>query len=476
MRSPFIAREYELARLNDLLTKKTASMVVINGRRRVGKSRLIEEFAKNKRFLRFSGLAPEQGITAQDQRNEFALQLGQQTGLPRIQADDWSILFQLLADKIDDGRVIVLFDEITWMAHDEPTFLSKLKNAWDLYYKNNPKLIFVICGSISAWIEKNILSSTAYFGRISLHITLEELRVDKASNLLEALGFKGSRFEKLIYLSIMGGIPWYIEQVKPKNSAVDNIKKLCFESQGLLVNEYKYIFHDLFNKRGDLYAAIVALLAHGPLDYESLATKLGYKKGSALTSYLQELVDCGYISKHPTWDLSSGKLSKLSRYRLSDCFLRFYFRMIAPKLNAIKEGQYNDIALSSLPGWWSILGLQIENLVLNNLDSLHKLLAIDPIDILAQGPYFQRSTKRNKGCQIDYLIETKMCTLYVCEIKFSQNPLSTSVIESVGKKIDALTIPKHYAVHPVLIHCNEVSEQVIERDYFYRIINFADMV
>ena len=131
----FIGREYELERLNDLLHKKTASLVVINGRRRIGKSRLIEEFARDKPFFYFSGLAPDKHITAQDQRNEFSIQLSNQTTLPVVQLDDWSKLFQLLAEKVVSGRIILVFDEITWMAHDDPTFLSKLKNAWDIHLR-----------------------------------------------------------------------------------------------------------------------------------------------------------------------------------------------------------------------------------------------------------------------------------------------------------------------------------------------------
>lgn len=121
--------------LNDLLIKKTASLVVIKGRRRIGKSRLVEEFAPGKLFYRFSGLAPIGGITAEHQRKGFAYLLNQQTGLPEIQMTDWSKLFSLLYERAKVGRVIIFFDEITWMAQGDPNFLPKLKNAWDLYCK-----------------------------------------------------------------------------------------------------------------------------------------------------------------------------------------------------------------------------------------------------------------------------------------------------------------------------------------------------
>ncbi len=163
----FIGRQAESSRLNELTKKKTASLVVIRGRRRIGKSRLAKEFGMQHHFLQFSGLSPESNITAQDQRDEFAQLLAQQTSLPEIKTDDWSKLFLLLHEKTKSNRVVILFDEITWMAHDDATFLAKLKNAWDLYFSFNPKLILILCGSVSAWIEKNIMSSSGFFGRIS---------------------------------------------------------------------------------------------------------------------------------------------------------------------------------------------------------------------------------------------------------------------------------------------------------------------
>ena len=140
----FIGREEELSELNALLKKKTASLVAVKGRRRVGKSSLVEHFSSDKRFYKFTGLAPIEGVTAQDQRNEFARLLHLQTGLPRMKTDEWGDLLTLLAREVKTGRIIILFDEISWIAMDEPTFLPKLKNAWDDNFKQNPKLMLVI--------------------------------------------------------------------------------------------------------------------------------------------------------------------------------------------------------------------------------------------------------------------------------------------------------------------------------------------
>jgi len=476
MNNHFIGREQELRQLDDLFNKKTSSLVVIKGRRRIGKSRLVEEFARKVTFYQFSGLAPVNGISAQDQRNEFALQLSQQTNFPHIgNVDDWSKLFILLAEKCRTGRIVVLLDEITWMAHDDPTFLSKLKNAWDMHLKKNPKLILIFCGSVSAWIEKNIISSTGYFGRVSLDLTLTELSLPDCNKLLKEFGFERSALEKLIFLSLTGGIPWYIEQIKPKYSAVDNIKNLCFRKNALLVKEYEHIFHDLFGKRSHIYQQITTILAERALDYTTLSKKMAYAKSSALSDYVEELILSGYVTSYNSWSFKTGRSSsKLKKYRLSDNFLRFYFRYMKNKLLNINAGTYNNVSLPSLPGWQSMLGLQFENLILKNCELIHEALSINPEDIIANGPYFQNKTERQKGCQIDYLIQTKYNTLFVCEIKFSQEIMGKEVIDSMKEKIDRLSAPRGFAVLPVLIHANSITQMVTEAEYFLKIINVND--
>ncbi len=474
----FIGREEELNKLKTLLNKKTANLVVIRGRRRIGKSRLIKEFAQSthqsSQFFQFSGLPPETGMTAQDQRNEFALQLSHQTGLPEVQLKDWTQLFMLLADKVKTGRVIILLDEITWMAHDDPTFLSKLKNAWDLYFSQNAKLILVLCGSVSAWIEKKIMHRTGFIGRISMSMVLRELSLFHSNQLLEALGFRHSAYEKMVYLSLTGCIPWYLEQINPKTSAENNIRSLCFEPDALMLQEFDRVFNDLFGRREEIYQKIVQTLVQKTMDYSTLSETIHYPRGSALSDYLGELESAGYIRKYATWLLSTGKISKLSQYRLSDNYLRFYFKYILPKMNEINKGRYTQISIDNLPGWKSMLGLQFENLVLNNRDLVIKALTINPEEILADDPYFQRPTLQQKGCQIDYLIQTRTKTLYVCEIKFSSQTLSSDIISSMKEKIAAISLPRGFAVLPVLIHFSELEENEAMQAYFYKIIHFGE--
>lgn len=121
------------------------------------------------------------------------------------------------------------------------------------------------------------------------------------------------------------------------------------------------------------------------------------------------------------------------------------------------------------------MGLQFENLVFQNRLAVRKALDIYSEDVLMEGPFFQRKTQRQPGCQIDYLIQTRFGTVYVCEIKFSKDKIQREVIEEVESKIKRFKHPKFISCRPVLIHVNGVASEVEESDYFAKIISFGDI-
>ncbi len=335
---PFIGRREELDKLNQLTKKKMASFVVVTGRRRIGKSRLVEEFAKDKTFFSFSGLVPTQGTTLQSQLDDFARQFAEQTGVSGLKFQDWGAAFTFLAQQVQSKQVVILLDEISWMGSRDPDFLGKLKTAWDLQFKKNPKLILIVCGSVSSWIEKNIVSSTGFLGRISLKITLNELSLTESCRLLRAVGMRASIQEQFMILSITGGVPWYIELFNPSLTTSENIKKLCFDPDGILVDEFNHIFYDLFARRSDLFRKIALSLVTGSKEYSEISESIGYQSSGSLSDYLNDLMMAGFLEQDASWNLVTKKASKLRKYRLRDNYLRFYLKYIQGDIDRIKKG------------------------------------------------------------------------------------------------------------------------------------------
>lgn len=468
----FFGRKRELGLLNELLEKRIASLVVIKGRRRIGKTRLIQEFCQPFKTLRFVGLPPEQKVTAQDQREEFCRQLQEQTGVRGLKPDDWGDIFWHLSQFLQKGRVIVVFDEINWMGSHDPTFLGKLKTAWDEKFKANPEMLLILSGSMSGWIDKNILSSTGFFGRISLDLTIEELPLQECAHFWHPYEKRVSSYEKFKILSVIGGVPRYLEEINPKISAEENIQRLCFRKEALLFNEFDRIFTDLFGKKSAAYKKMVKALSQGPQSTDQILQQIKMPKGGTVSEYLHDLELTGYIAQDYTWSLSTGNEMKLNRYRLKDNYLRFYLKYIEPNRKKIEQQK-----LLTLPSWDAIMGYQFENLVLNNRLGLYQLLLLPLEDLIYDNPYFQKETKTHRGCQIDLLVQTRHLILYLIEIKFSVNPIDLSVVDEVQEKINRLDVgSRRFSIRPILIHVNGVTVGLEKSDFFTKIIDFGQFL
>ncbi len=474
--SDFLGREYELELLNSLLFKKTASFVVIKGRRRIGKSRLVEEFARHHQFYSFSGVPPHQKTTDATEKEAFFKQLEKYFKKVRIENRDWWDMLWFLAEKTKTGRVIILFDEISWMGTQDPDFLGKLKTVWDTCFKKNKKLILVLCGSVSIWINEHILNNTGFVGRLSLQLTLTELPLDVCNQFFNERSNQLSSYDKFKFLSVTGGIPRYLEEWKPNVSIDNNINQMCFHASGILFNEFDQIFNDSLSSDAKIYKEIVMALADGPMERPALANKVMRSPDGEFSDYLDNLMVAGFISRDYLWNIKNKTTSKLSRYRLSDNYVRFYLKYINPHYGVIKSRKYKVDSLSNLTGWSSIIALQFENLVLSNREVIQKLLGINHDEVERDNPFFQNKTTKTAGCQIDYLIQTKTATLYACEIKFSRNEVKSDIITDMKLKLSNLAVPRGFSCLPVLIHVNGVHDNVIDSNYFFKIINFSELL
>ena len=467
----FYGRVFELKRLKDLQQKKSASFVVVKGRRRIGKSRLVKEFSKNfDNFYAFTGLPPEAKTTKAHQLDEFSNQLSRLFKIPKIQYQDWSDAFWALGEQVKKGSTLILFDEISWMGSKDPSFLGKVKNLWDNHLSENSNLIFVVCGSASSWIEKNMLSSSGFVGRISLTLTLQELPINDCRDFfLKSI----APYEMLKLLSVTGGVPKYLEEIIKQKTAEENISNLCFTDGGFLVHEFERIFSDIFLRSSDYYRNIIRALSNGPLEQIQICDALGIARNGRVSEYLSELETAGFIAQDYSWNLRNASDSNMKQYRLSDNYLRFYLKYIEPNFSKIQRGTFRFKSCATLPGWNTIMGFQFENLCLNNRLLLQKAANIRLEEIECENPYFQRKTTSQEGCQIDYMVQTKFQTLYIFEIKFSKQPIGASVIEEVKEKIRKLKKPKSFSCRPILVHVNGVTDELEDADYFSEIIDFS---
>lgn len=470
-----IGRADELHELEEIRTKRTSSLIVVHGRRRIGKSSLLNQFGQNfGQCYEFQGLGPREGQTRYHQLDNFAAQLQKHFGLGSFQFKDWSDAFSTLAKLTASKECLIILDEISWMASHEADFAGKLKIAWDMDFKKNPRLVLALCGSVSSWIEKNILNHADFVGRISYTKNLQPLKLGYCA---EFWGNRRNRIapnEILTTLCVTGAIPKYLEEINPRSSAMDNIARLCFSPTGYLFQDFERIFNDIFSRRSSTYKKILNHLIDRHLEPKSLAESLKTSQSGDLTEYLEDMRQAGFLARDFNWDFD-GRPGKLSHYRIRDNYLRFYLKYVEPRTDQIEKGIFQFGSLDALTNWHVLRGLQFENLILDNIPEVCRALKIDLKSVQQYGSYFQTKTKRRAGCQIDLLIQDRFHTLYVCEIKMRRR-IDASVMAEVAQKIDRIERPKAMSVRPILIYAGEIDPEVAHAEFFDRVLDASRLL
>ena len=453
MRS-FLGREREIELFRGLRRKAVSSLVVVRGRRRIGKSTFVRHCAKDfDHFFAFEGLPPRPNQTAADQLSAFAERLSRDTSLPRLALESWPQAFQLLSSVLPSrGWTVLLLDELSWMGIGDPDFAGHIKAAWDNDWSRRDRLIVVLCGSVSTWIERNILNSTGFVGRVAHEFDLGPLPLSACNGFWR--GRRVSAEEKLTMLAVTGGVPRYLEEIDPKRSAEENIKRMCFEPGALLLREFEEVFSDIFGRRTSTYRRVVKALVNGPCTVSEVSAALKQGRGGTLAAALGELTKAGFVSEDVGFDPATGGARRASRFRLSDNYLRFYLKYVAPKKRRVEQGLLRSVAVERLTGWNTVLGLQAENLVLSSLPDLWRASGLDDVAFEHVGPYNQRATKRRQGCQID-LLARRAGRVYVFEVKFRRKiPASTAA--EVDEKVARLELPRSISVRTGLVYAGEL--------------------
>ena len=476
----FFGREDQLEQLSALWGKAVSSLVTCRGRRRVGKSTLIEEFARRSgaRFIKIEGIRPGRSTTAEDERAAFARQLAKQTGAGRRTPADWLSAFDALDANIPaSGKTVVLLDEVSWLAHGDDTFADYLKIAWDNGLKKHDRLILVACGSVSSWIRDNIIGNRAYVGRRSLDMVVPELP------LSECVKFWGKRADRIDVreiidvLSVTGGIPRYLEEINPRWSAEENIRQLAFRPNGVLREDFDDMFNDVVTSKPKFTARVLRCLVDGPRTCAEVATSIGVGRGGDVSAAMSILEESGFVAPECTRNPETGKDHRERRYRLRDNYARFYLKYVEPQKSVIDEGAFSFSSLREFEGLDAVMGLAFENLVVNNYRELIPLLHLRGSLIVAAGPYRRNGTSGKngrKGCQIDLLIQTRRSLCFV-EVK-RQKEISRDVIAQVDDQVRAVSRPRGVSAKTALVYDGDLSPVAAADGYFDAIVPFRQLL
>lgn len=422
MENLFIGRKEETAILVEALQSYESELVAVIGRRRVGKTYLIDSVYKKNIAFEVTGI---QNASKKDQLENFMLQLAAAYGnVPPLKTPtSWLQAFALLIAYLKQVKTtekkVVFLDELPWLATHKSGFLNGLSYFWNSWAVKQ-SIVVVICGSAASWmIQKVVNDKGGLHNRITKQIHLYPFTLLETEEYLKARKIQLDRYQIAQIYMALGGIPHYLKEVKNGKSAAQNINQICFVKNARLKHEFLRLYPALFANAEKHIAVIRALATKWQgLNRKEISQLSGIAEGGNLSRVLDELNHSGFISSYRPF----GKKKKQKSYRLTDEYSLFYLKFIEGQEY---EGQHiwHHLSQTQLYKIWS--GYAFENVCLKHIPQIKKSLDIAGIYSLSSSFHY-KGTAEEKGTQIDLLIDRKDEVINLIEIKFYNEPYAIS--------------------------------------------------
>ena len=471
-----IGREREFDELKWAMESQRSELIVMYGRRRVGKTFLVRRFFNDTYSFHYVG-AHKQSKEAQLQNfREALLQYGIKENIPD-KLGNWHDAFLCLEKHLEgckEARKVVFFDEMPWMDTHGSEFLAELEYFWANWVQNRDDIVFIACGSATSWMKEKIEDNQGgLHNRITHHIYLRPFYLKECKAYLEEHGFEWDDYQILQCYMLFGGVPYYLSLLRPYLSLPENVDSLIFRRGGDLCNEFDELYNALFNK-ADRYINIVKLLATKRQGFmrAEIEKATGYS-GGGLTKMLDNLERCDFITSYAQY----GNKNKLTLYRLADFYTLFYLRYVDGNNSRDEQYWQHHFTDRSVESWE---GFTFEELCLHHLPQIKQGLGISGMATEASSWRFVPAQgDQRKGAQIDLVVKRADKIVHLIEMKFSERPfvITKEYEERLQQRKDLfmeLTNLKRGAVHTFItpfglkngIHTTFVHSQLTAKDLF----------
>ncbi len=415
-----VGRKKEQAILREAFQSKEAEMVSIIGRRRVGKTFLVNHTYKKEMAFEITGIQ-NASRTLQLRNFRDVLTEYAQASLPIEIPKDWLAAFQLLKTYLKpllaNKRKVIFFDELPWLDTHKSGFLQAFGYFWNSW-ASKQNLVVVICGSAASWIIQKVVKDTGgLHNRITKRIHLYPFTLAETEAYLQQRNIHFDRYQLVQLYMAMGGIPHYLKEIKKGKSAAQNIDDICFSETGLLRDEFSNLYAALF-KNSEKHLQIVHTLAAKPygMTRQTLVRHTKLKSGAGLSKALEELDQSGFIqTSYPFGDKKNEIV-----YRLTDEYSLFYIKFIKNKSKK-SPNLWKHLSQTQAYKTWS--GYAFENICLKHLPQIKEALRISGIYAEASA-FYQKGTTKNQGTQIDLVLDRNDHVVNLFEFKFYNESVS----------------------------------------------------
>ena len=415
-----IGRKRECDELNWAMKSNRSELIILYGRRRIGKTFLVRKFFNDSYSFHFVGAHKgKKSVQLQNFREALVAYSGN-SKIPQLEG--WHDAFQqleLYLSNCGDTRKVLFFDEMPWIESRGNEFVSELEYFWANWVQNRDDIVLIACGSATSWMKEKLEDNQGgLHNRITHRIYLRPFYLSECKQYLLENGFEWDDYQIMQCYMIFGGVPYYLSLLRPYMSLPENVDALVFRRGSDLNNEFKELYNALFSK-ADRYIDIIRLLAARREGFtrQEIEKATNYR-GGGLSKMLDNLERCDFIISYSQF----GNKNKLTLFKLSDFYTLFYLRYV--ENNKSRDEQYwqHNFASRSVESWE---GFTFEELCLRHLPHIKQGLGISGMATESSAWRFvpQKNDDRS-GAQIDLVIKRADRLVNLVEMKFSETPFN----------------------------------------------------
>lgn len=471
-----IGREKEQKVLLDAYNSDESKFIAIYGRRRVGKTYLVNTLFNSKFVFSHSGVADE----SKDMQLKYFKESLIKYGYDCLDIDEWNVAFRYLRELVEKSKLkkkVIFLDELSWISTINSGFLTAFEYFWNSWACGRNDILLIVSSSTASWLLDNIIHNVGgLYNRLSYHMHLEPFTLSECLEYLLSRGFKYTHQMIVELYMCLGGIPYYYSLLDKNISVSQNIDKLFFNNNALLKNEFEYLYHSLF-KNAELYIKIISTLNDKKigLTRDEICKKLNITSNGTLTKKLSDLESCGFIRKYVKFQ----NKNKDALYQLIDNFSLFYFKFL-------KDANYQD-------NYWTInmystklnvwRGLAYELVCLQHIENIKFKLGISGVSTNVCSWFCKENEDEGYfGSQIDLLIVRSDKVIHLCEIKYSKGKyiINKETYNNILNKISDLSlfVKSKYTILLTFVtsegiqnnsYSNDISKVITSDDLFLKL-------
>ncbi len=429
--SDIIGRAKEQAELEAIYNANESAFVAVYGRRRIGKTYLIKNFFQGKNCVYFQMTGIYKGALKK-QLERFAKELGtvfyQDASIktPANWLEAFEELNKALSTIAKNKKIVLFFDELPWMHTRKSGIISALEYFWNRHWVDDKRIKLITCGSAASWIIKYLIKNRGgLHNRVTHRMRLLPFNLYETALYLKHLGYRCDYPQTIKIYMALGGVPFYLKNLKKNLSIDQNIENLLFAASSPFFDEFDEVFSSLF-ENAKHYKEIVTLIAKHKDGIERSVldekTKSAGSQGGRLTQRLEDLENAGFISSYIPFE--HKKLGLF--YRLSDEYCYFYLQWIEPLKLRLKQNKISNYwrSVINTPAYFNWCGYVFENICYKHLPQIRTALQLDAASLASPWRYTPRKNSKEPGTQIDLLFDRSDNAITICEIKYTAEPFS----------------------------------------------------